>query len=223
MTVHRENHLNRIINWFEELVRPKYVRGQQEHGGNLWTKPGMLRNIKEEITDLAVYVQTLEEQVQEYYPEVYQFLTGEEQKQPKHQRTRPRIYVAGPYSAPNNWSIDYHIQVAKEWSHDIWQDGGAALCPHLNTARFDDDILGQEDFLEGDFEWIAVSDALFLLPRWEESKGAIQEKDFAESLYIPIFKEYSALVTWISDWKKNHATMNHETATCPDHLSHPPR
>lgn len=216
MTVHRENHLNRIINWFSDLVRPKYLRGQQEHGGNLWIKPGMLRNIKEEVTDLAVYVQTLEEQLEERYPEAYSFFTGEEKLIKKYERKRPRIYVAGPYSGKTSWQIDMHIQIAKEYAHDIWQDGGAALCPHLNTARFDNDVLGHQDFLDGDFEWIAVSDAVFLLPRWEASQGAIQEKDFAESLQIPVFKDYNHLKVWIGSWKEKHATINHENPPCLD-------
>jgi hypothetical protein len=60
-----EEHLQRVIDGFSRDVRAKYEKGQQEHGGNLWQKPGMVDHAIEEVLDLAVYLYTLREQLAE--------------------------------------------------------------------------------------------------------------------------------------------------------------
>ena len=47
-------HINMICARWRGRIKPKYVAGQQEHGGRLWRKPAM-DFITEEIADLAVY------------------------------------------------------------------------------------------------------------------------------------------------------------------------
>lgn len=43
-------------------IHNKYLRGQAEHGGNLWDRPA-LPEVVNEITDLSTYVVTLEYQL----------------------------------------------------------------------------------------------------------------------------------------------------------------
>jgi hypothetical protein len=64
MTPATEAHLARVKERFSQLMDAKYRSGQSEHGGYLWRKK-MLPNIVEETLDLAVYVMTLEEQIEE--------------------------------------------------------------------------------------------------------------------------------------------------------------
>lgn len=69
--LHQE-HLARIKANFLDLVDTKYRQGQAEHGGQLWTKPGLLDEAINEVVDLAVYLLTLKEQIndlkKEYEP-----------------------------------------------------------------------------------------------------------------------------------------------------------
>lgn len=65
MTPEQETHLAGIKTTFCAQVDDKYRRGQQEHGGNLWTKPGMFPMLAEETLDFVVYVKTLEQQLRE--------------------------------------------------------------------------------------------------------------------------------------------------------------
>jgi len=62
MTAARD-HLRRILAWAARKLVRKYLAGQQAHGGRLADKPGMLRNLTDEVLDLVVYTQTLEEQL----------------------------------------------------------------------------------------------------------------------------------------------------------------
>lgn len=55
-------HLQRILDRFNKDTAAKYEAGQQEHGGNIWEKPGMLEHAIEETIDLVVYLYTLLEQ-----------------------------------------------------------------------------------------------------------------------------------------------------------------
>ncbi len=55
-------HLDRIVEKLTADIRAKYEAGQQEHGGNIWEKPGMLQHAYAEVLDLAVYILTLMEQ-----------------------------------------------------------------------------------------------------------------------------------------------------------------
>jgi|TARA_R100001126_G_C4859357_1_gene166447 hypothetical protein len=60
----QEAHLKRVTERLSHLIDAKYRAGQAEHGGYLWRKK-MLPNIMDEVLDLAVYVATLEEQIEE--------------------------------------------------------------------------------------------------------------------------------------------------------------
>ena len=60
----QEAHLKRVSERLSHRIDAKYRAGQAEHGGYLWRKK-MLPNIMDEVLDLAVYVATLEEQIEE--------------------------------------------------------------------------------------------------------------------------------------------------------------
>ena len=62
MTTEQDAHLARITARLTADLRAKYEAGQQEHGGNLWEKPGMLEQAYAEVLDLATYLLTLMEQ-----------------------------------------------------------------------------------------------------------------------------------------------------------------
>jgi hypothetical protein len=59
------SHLTRILNYLSSAITDKYHRGQQEHGGQLWRKAGMLAHAEAEMLDLCVYIPTLRDQLTE--------------------------------------------------------------------------------------------------------------------------------------------------------------
>lgn len=64
MTPDHQAHLERLIVAVTADLTRKYEAGQQEHGGNLWQKAGLLDHAIQEILDLVVYLYTLREQLQ---------------------------------------------------------------------------------------------------------------------------------------------------------------
>ena len=65
MSPEHEAHCERIVNQFSDDFRKKYQKGQAEHGGRIWTKPGMLDHAIEEAIDLVCYLYTLRDQLNE--------------------------------------------------------------------------------------------------------------------------------------------------------------
>jgi hypothetical protein len=94
------------------------------------------------------------------------------------------IYTAGKYSG----DVEKNIAAAREIAAQLWNAGHAVICPHLNTAGFEDDCAATyEQYIEGDLNIIARVDALVMIPGWEQSKGACIEHEYATSLKMPIY------------------------------------
>jgi len=94
------------------------------------------------------------------------------------------VYVAGAYRG----DVDQNIENARAVAIELWEKGFVALCPHLNTAHFEQDCdVHDEVYLEGDLELLARCDAIVLLESWGWSAGATQEKQFAEQREIPVY------------------------------------
>ena len=55
-------HLERVITRFSADLRAKYQAGQEEHGGEMWLKSGMLEHAYAEALDLVCYLATALEQ-----------------------------------------------------------------------------------------------------------------------------------------------------------------
>jgi hypothetical protein len=55
--------MRRILSEFNLDLEAKYRAGQEEHGGNMWEKKGMLTHAIEEAIDQVVYLYTLREQM----------------------------------------------------------------------------------------------------------------------------------------------------------------
>lgn len=94
------------------------------------------------------------------------------------------IYVAGPYSG----EIDANIAKARAIAVDLWEMGHGVICPHTNTQHFEVDCRATyEQYLMGDLDIISRVDALVMVPGWEHSKGATREKQYADTLKIPVY------------------------------------
>lgn len=105
------------------------------------------------------------------------------------------IYIAGPYTAETREEQDENVALAASAARALWAMGHAAICPHLNTYNFESfPPFNQanyqqnfETFLTGDLEMISRCDGVYMLPRWETSRGACAEYAFAKWLGVPVF------------------------------------
>lgn len=103
------------------------------------------------------------------------------------------VYVSGKYSGTPE-EIKANIEKAKAVAVELWSKGYVALCPHLNTANFEEEssLLTWDDYIKGDLALLSRCDAIVMLPDFEDSKGALVEFEYAVRNDIPIY-EYPEL------------------------------
>jgi hypothetical protein len=114
-------------------------------------------------------------------------------------RRRKIIYIAGRYrDFRGDFFVEANIREAGTHALMIWLFGGVALCPHMNTAHFggahgiDDKV-----WLEGDIQLMKRCDAVFALPGWETSKGAVEEVRIAREAGMPVFTDQGSVLAYI--------------------------
>lgn len=108
----------------------------------------------------------------------------------------PIVYIAGPYRAPTEIAVERNIRAAEEAAAVVWQAGGAALCPHKNTAHMGG-VVPDAAFLAGDIEMLRLCHAVFMVGPWLRSEGATGERAAAKRAGIPIFDDEVELRRWV--------------------------
>jgi hypothetical protein len=64
LTKAQSDHLDKIHTRFTALSTEKYIKGQKEHGGDLWRKIGLIDMAIDEAIDQVVYLITLKGQIE---------------------------------------------------------------------------------------------------------------------------------------------------------------
>lgn len=107
-----------------------------------------------------------------------------------------RVYVAGAYSADNVLDCLRNIGKGEEYSTIIFNMGFAPFCPWHDKdfiiRNWNADYTVQQ-FYDFCIAWLEVSQYMFLVPGWENSKGTLKEIDIAKRLSIPIFETFDDL------------------------------
>lgn len=122
---------------------------------------------------------------------------------PKKSEKLKVIYVAGPYSSNQGmWGVQENINAARNVATIIWQSGGIAICPHMNSAMMDG-IPGTNpnSFIEGGLELLRRCDAVALVDGWEGSHGTIREITEAAKMKIPILYNVNDIFSYLKKAK----------------------
>lgn len=100
------------------------------------------------------------------------------------------LYISGRYTGSSSAERDLNIERAAWTAARLWDMGFAVLCPHMNTARFEErcKVAKYDDFLRADLELLSRLDAVVMLPGWEESKGACAERERAIEYGLPVYE-----------------------------------
>ena len=93
-----------------------------------------------------------------------------------------RVYIAGPMTLGDTGA---NVTRGMEAAHRLMDHGLSPLCPHLTHFLHIMRPRPYQEWVESDFPWLEVSDAVLRLPG--ESKGADKEEELAGEWGIPVF------------------------------------
>lgn len=113
----------------------------------------------------------------------------------------PVVYVAGPFRAATPYKVRLNIRRAEAVALELFKLGAVAVCVHTMCANFERE-LPDDTWLALDLELLARSDALYLVPGWEESVGTAGEIDFATAHGQPVFQDFNQIANWIKLWNE---------------------
>jgi hypothetical protein len=92
------------------------------------------------------------------------------------------VYLAGPITPKNGNRIEENVANATRVYWECLERGIPAFCPHLGAAFPTAFSIDYEIWLEYDREIIKRCTHVLMLLGWEQSAGARQELEFAQSL-----------------------------------------
>ena len=110
-----------------------------------------------------------------------------------------RVYVAGKL---NDDACGYIVNVHRMiiWAEKVRKLGFAVFVPGLDFLQ--GIVFGNweyRDYFDNSQPWLDASDAVFLTPGWEASKGTIREIERAKSQGIPVFSDLNELSRVLGD------------------------
>ena len=95
-------------------------------------------------------------------------------------------YLAGPYSANDDWTKQQHINRCWKAGFALNKRGIGHIGPHLNSQWMD--AANDADFYYRLGERLLTAcDGILMLDGWENSKGSRQELALANDLGLPVF------------------------------------
>jgi hypothetical protein len=101
------------------------------------------------------------------------------------------VYVAGPFTASNDWSMAENVREIERWGLRLASlkiTGGQIwpMMPHPMTRNFFKAV-SEDQAMAGCFEMVKCCHAMVMIPDWQISRGTLQEKVFAEGEGVPVF------------------------------------
>ena len=110
-----------------------------------------------------------------------------------------RIYVAGPYSDSDIIQILTNMRNGIRMCIEVLKRGFSPFCPWLDylfsLMLYPGEQLTVNDYYQYSMAWLEASDAMLVLPEYENSKGTKAEIARAKELCIPVYYNIDYMVT----------------------------
>jgi|ERR1041384_1080190 hypothetical protein len=138
-------------------------------------------------------------------------------------RTDCFVYISGPMTARETFCVEENCVVGAKMYFALLRRGIPAFCPHLSAfwpSAFTE--IPYTDWIEYDFRVIDRCTHLLMLPRWQESKGAVQEHAYALEKGVAITYSLAELIQTLAT-RHGGAHEAGDPVVCRDVEGHPSR
>lgn len=100
------------------------------------------------------------------------------------------LYISGPITPRNGYTFEQNREVAEPIFFECIRMGIPAFAPHFQPQG---GMIDYEVWMEYDFAVLKRCTHILMLPRWQESPGALRERAFAISAGIQIYESLDQL------------------------------
>lgn len=104
------------------------------------------------------------------------------------------VYISGPITAKGSVSIEENAVLALCVHLELVRLGIPNHCPQLVGMYPSASLISWETWIEFDLAIIDRCSHLLMLPKWRESRGAVEEHDYAKKINLPIAYSIPELV-----------------------------
>jgi len=112
------------------------------------------------------------------------------------------VYISGPIS-PNVKIVEENVAEAVVTFLELTRLRIASFCPHLTALLPSAHKMDYKLWMEYDIAVIDRCTHMLMLPRWRESKGAVEERIYAAGKGIPVVFSIKELVDSIQEQINN--------------------
>ena len=106
----------------------------------------------------------------------------------------PTVFISGPLKAETKGQVETNISVAEHYANLLWLEGFFVLCPHMNSGKFLG-LLDESHVIESYTQVVKLFDAIFMLPNWETSEGAVCEQTEAHRVGTLVYTDLNKLIS----------------------------
>jgi len=113
--------------------------------------------------------------------------------------TKVLVYISGPITSKNGYTIEENVAAGVKIYLDLIHLGIPAYCPQMVAAFPSAFNISWERWLEVDYAVIQRCTHMLMMPRWRESKGAIEERTFADAANLRVCESIPELLVAINE------------------------
>jgi len=114
-------------------------------------------------------------------------------------RTDVFVYISGPITAKNGYLTEENVAAGLKMFLDLINSGVPAYAPQMTAAFPSAFNVSWETWILFDYAVIQRCTHMLMLPRWNESKGARLEREFAEEHNIRVCESLPELLDAINE------------------------
>lgn len=104
------------------------------------------------------------------------------------------VYISGPITAKGGYLIEENVAVGLKVFLDLINLGVPAYCPQLTAAFPSAFNIPWQVWIELDYAVIGRCTHMLMLPRWRDSRGALEERIFADAHNVRVCESLPELM-----------------------------